>query len=110
MTLNDPVYVEAAQALGRRIAKKAADAATSVALRLPPVPGEAAGGDGDRSGWCSLYRDDRAEVRRRSPKRPRSWRPSRSAAPPEGADPAEMAAWTVVGNVLLNLDEMFMKR
>ena len=29
---------------------------------------------------------------------------------PEGADAAEYAAWTVVGNVILNLDEMFMKR
>jgi hypothetical protein len=29
---------------------------------------------------------------------------------PKGANPAEYAAWTVVGNVLLNLDEMFMRR
>jgi hypothetical protein len=29
---------------------------------------------------------------------------------PEGADLTELAAWTVVGNVLLNLDEMLMKR
>ena len=26
------------------------------------------------------------------------------------AEAADLAAWTVVGNVLLNLDEMFMKR
>ena len=29
---------------------------------------------------------------------------------PPGCDVAELAAWTVVGNVLLNLDEMLMKR
>jgi hypothetical protein len=29
---------------------------------------------------------------------------------PKGLDPAEAAAWTVVANVLLNLDEMLMKR
>ena len=29
---------------------------------------------------------------------------------PTDADPAEYAAWTVVANVILNLDEMFMKR
>ena len=29
---------------------------------------------------------------------------------PEGSDVVDLAAWTVVGNVLLNLDEMFMKR
>ena len=28
---------------------------------------------------------------------------------PEGADVAATAAWTVVGNVLLNLDELLMK-
>ena len=29
---------------------------------------------------------------------------------PEGMDVVDLAAWTVVSNVLLNLDEMFMKR
>ena len=29
---------------------------------------------------------------------------------PPGADPAEYAAWTVVANVLLNLDETLTKR
>jgi len=29
---------------------------------------------------------------------------------PDGADTIELAAWTVVGNVLLNLDEMFLRR
>ena len=29
---------------------------------------------------------------------------------PEGMDVVDLAAWTVVGNVLLNLDEVFAKR
>ena len=29
---------------------------------------------------------------------------------PAGTDVVDLAAWTVVGNVLLNLDEMLMKR
>jgi hypothetical protein len=29
---------------------------------------------------------------------------------PKGMDPTEAAAWTAVGNVILNLDEMLMKR
>jgi hypothetical protein len=29
---------------------------------------------------------------------------------PKGADAAELAAWTMVANVLLNLDETLMKR
>ena len=28
---------------------------------------------------------------------------------PEGADPADLAAWTIVGNVLLNLDSVLTK-
>jgi len=36
-----------------------------------------------------------------------SWRPCPLAA---GLDAVDLAAWTVVGNVLLNLDEMFTKR
>ena len=30
--------------------------------------------------------------------------------PPKGANVAELAAWTVIGSTLLNLDEMFLKR
>ena len=30
--------------------------------------------------------------------------------PPDGMDVAELAAWTIVGSTLLNLDEMFLKR
>ena len=30
--------------------------------------------------------------------------------PPSGIPPAELAAWTAVANVLLNLDETLMKR
>ena len=29
---------------------------------------------------------------------------------PDGVNVVDLAAWTVVGNVLLNLDEMFLKR
>mgnify|MGYP004376845805 CR=1 FL=1 len=29
---------------------------------------------------------------------------------PAGSDAVELASWTVVGNVLLNLDEVFLKR
>ena len=29
---------------------------------------------------------------------------------PKNANPAEYAAWAMLGNVLLNLDEMFMPR
>ena len=39
--------------------------------------------------------------------RPPSW--SDLGPVPEGADVAALAAWTVVSNVLLNLDELLMK-
>ena len=109
VTLNDPVYVEAAQALARRVV---ADGGTGAAdrarhafrlcLTRPPEPGE-------------LDRIERLHQQALAKLRPHPDQALRLAAdplgpPPKGADVTELAAWTVVGNVLLNLDETLMKR
>jgi len=108
VTLNDPVYVEAAQAWGRRAAAGEGTVRDRLAERFrktlirAPKPHEL-----DR--LTRLYREareryaDDTEAARRMAEEP-------LGAIPEGAEPAEMAAWTVVGNVVLNLDEMFLKR
>jgi hypothetical protein len=109
VTLNDPVYVEAAQALGRKMLKEggatvAEKAAYGFRLCLirPPSQKEL-----DR--LVSLYENARqkyagdlknAEQLATNPLGPL----------PPGVDAADAAAWTLVGNVLLNLDETFMKR
>jgi hypothetical protein len=108
VTLNDPVYIEAAQALARRIAKapgaSADKARYGFRLCLARQPS-----DKELSALLALFdksydqfSQDREKAARMATK------PLGKA--PDGANIAELAAWTVVANVLLNLDEMFMKR
>ncbi|MFP6694625.1 MAG: DUF1553 domain-containing protein, partial [Pirellulales bacterium] len=108
VTLNDPVYVEAAQALGRRIAA-AGDTTPEKArfgfrncLARPPA-------DDELQEIVTLYE----QVHDRLAENPDAANKIATmpiGPAPEGADVVELAAWSVVGNVLLNLDEMFMKR
>lgn len=108
VTLNDPVYVEAAQALARRLAAAASTTA-----------------DGVQAGYRRCLSRDPSEqeldhvvllfnqAQRRLANRPEAAR--QLATDPLGplpadADPVVTAAWTVVANVLLNLDEMMLKR
>ncbi|MFP6666446.1 MAG: DUF1553 domain-containing protein [Pirellulales bacterium] len=108
VTLNDPVYVEAAQALGRRIAA-AGDTTAEKAqfgfrncLARPPA-------DDELQEIVTLYE----QVHDRLAENPDAANKIATmpiGPAPEGADVVELAAWSVVGNVLLNLDEMFMKR
>jgi hypothetical protein len=108
VTLNDPVYVEAAQALGRRMAK-AEGAVPEKALHgfrllLSRPPREE-----ELSRLVRLYQETRARLAGEGEKALQL-----ATVPigpvPAGADPLDLAAWTVVGNVLLNLDETLMKR
>ncbi len=107
VTLNDPVYMEAAQALARRLAAVNGSAAEKLnhgfQLCLARAPQ-----DPERDALLALYT--------RAQKRFESNAPQALAIAadplgpvPEGAVVADLAAWTVIGNVLLNLDELFMK-
>ncbi len=108
VTLNDPVYIEAAQALARRMheagpapADKARDGFL-LCLSRPPTTAEL-------SKTLELY--EKARERFVSdPDKAKDVATKPIGAVPEGADVAELAAWTLVGNVLLNLDETLMKR
>ncbi len=108
VTLNDPVYVEAAQALGRRMA--AEEGTLEEKLRFgfqlcvarPPSPQEAE----------RLVKLHATAAKRyaSAPTLAQKMATEPLGPLPKDADPADYAAWTVVGNVLLNLDEMFMRR
>ncbi|MFT5467783.1 MAG: hypothetical protein ACI8UO_002890 [Verrucomicrobiales bacterium] len=107
VTLNDPVYVEAAQALGRSMAETN-EVKTGVVLGFrrclsrPPT-------DAETEKIVSLH--ERAKARfAEYPDQAKLMAEDPLGPLPEGADAVDLAAWTVVGNVLLNLDEMFMKR
>ena len=105
VTLNDPVYIEAAQALARRMEDSGGSvrdkAQYGFRLCLARSP---SGEELDR--LVRLYESSLTTFTS-DPKRADSLA---SSPLPSGANARELAAWTVVGNVLLNLDEMLMKR
>ena len=103
-TLNDPVYVEAAQALAWRVLREGGATTETRAkygfrLCLTRPPSER-----ELGRLVALY--EKAHERYRKDAKQAE---QLAGAPPPGVDRAEAAAWTVVGNVLLNLDEMFAK-
>jgi hypothetical protein len=109
VTLNDPVYVEAAQALARRVVKEGGattEARMTYAFRLclarPPR-------DTEMRRLLDLY--EQAQTRYAAdPKEAQQLATEPLGPLPPGTNAVELAAWTVVGNVLLNLDEVFARR
>ena len=108
VTLNDPVYVEAAQSLARSMIAQGADPAGRIQYAFR---------------HCLLREPSEAEVKRitelsRVVAKEFEGQPEQAVQMatvplgplPEGGKAIEFATWTVVGNVILNLDEMFMKR
>jgi hypothetical protein len=114
VTLNDPVYIEASQALARRIAKPASDQGAKPTpasqieygfrLCVSRPPNEA-----ETKRLIALYEEAKAEFAKDPEKAKKMATMPLGDAPP-GSDLADLAAWTVVSNVLLNLDELLMKR
>jgi mono/diheme cytochrome c family protein len=109
VTLNDPVYVEAAQAMARRLLRESEGPpparlayAWLLALARPPS-------DDERSALLKLYEQALAEFRRDA-SAATQMAGTETDPPPAGGDTAELAAWTVVCNVILNLDELIFKR
>ena len=109
VTLNDPVYIEAAQALARRVLAEAGpepdqriERLYKLCLARPPRSVEL-----ERT--RTLLEQARAEFQQ-SPEEAKKMATEPLGPPPENTDLAELAAWTVVSNVILNLDEMFLKR
>lgn len=109
VTLNDPVYVEAAQALGERMAKAPGSDAERLTygfhlcLARTPRPDEL-------SRLLAFYKDAKADYTAKPELAEKMVSPAQgsSLSAPEG-DTGDLAAWAAVGNVLLNLDEMLMK-
>jgi hypothetical protein len=109
VTLNDPVYVEAAQALCRRLAKEGGPTLESklqygfrLCLTRPAREVEL-------KRLTELYTKAQVEYAK-NPKLAMQMATDPLGPLPAGLQAPEMAAWTVVGNVLLNLDETLAKR
>ena len=104
VTLNDPVFVEAAQALARRMVREAGPTPASrielglkLALAREPAPREV-------QALVELY-EDRLADGHSHPEQAVKLATEPIGPLREGADPAEYAALTAVANVILNLDE-----
>ncbi|MEO6183473.1 MAG: DUF1553 domain-containing protein, partial [Verrucomicrobiota bacterium] len=108
VTLNDPVYVEAAQSLGRRLRQEGGATleerirfGLQLALARQPTKSEIAA-------LIELY--DSELARYRANEKEAVELATKPLGPlPAGVDSAEAAAWTVVANVLLNLDGVLTK-
>ncbi len=109
VTLNDPAYVEAAQGLARRIVAQGGDSIedrSAFALRLALArPPQAAQIDQ----LVALYRSE-LDHYRRDPTAAAEMATEPLGPLPSGYDVSELAAWTVVSNVVLNLDGLLTKR
>jgi hypothetical protein len=108
VTMNDPVFVECAQALARRIVHEGGSdpvARVEFGLRLclgrPPL-------DGQVKTLVALYEKELAGYQADLPAATKL--ATEPLGPlPDGNDAAETAAFTVVANVLLNLDAVLTK-
>jgi hypothetical protein len=108
VTLNDPVYIEAAQALARRLVAGATSAEDRARLGmrlclLRPAT------DAEIARLVQLYQQAKADYQHQ-PAQAKAIATDPLGPAPDGVDEVELASWTVVSNVLLNLDEMFLKR
>jgi hypothetical protein len=109
VTLNDPAFVEAAQALARRIVREAGSspeerAAFGLRLCLCRPPS-----DLQVRELVALYRTE-LEQFQLDQAAAQSVATEPLGPLPEGMAATELAAWTVVSNVLLNLDGVLSKR
>jgi hypothetical protein len=108
VTMNDPVYVEAAQALGRRLIREGgAIAEARIQYGLFLVLGRPAT-KAETAGLKELYDSELAHFRQNE-KDAIKLATNPLGALPEGLNTAEAAAWTVIANVLLNLDGVLVK-
>ena len=108
VTLNDPVYVEAAQALARRILKEGGKTpAERAKWGLELVQGRPAS-DEQVKHLLELCKAE-TEHYNADPQAAKQVATDPLGPLPDGMDTTEAAAWTVVANVLLNLDAVLTK-
>jgi hypothetical protein len=108
VTLNDPVFFEAAQGLARRIAAHRGSVRERVVhgfrLCLTRPPSER-----ETERLAALFTNARRQLAE-TPAKAATLATKPLGPAPSGLDVIDLAAWTVVANVLLNLDETIAKR
>ena len=109
VTLNDPVYIEAAQALARRMigeggATVAGQLEYGFRLCLSRKPNRT-----EAARLLSLFEEARSTYAA-DEALAKEMATNPIGPVPKGADVVDLATLTVIGNIMLNLDEMLMKR
>lgn len=107
VTLNDPVYMEAAQALARWMARLDLSPEETVSKAVERCLVRPAT-DEERVALVNLFAAAKADLKA-EPERAQALATEPLGPAPDGADVNVLAAWSVVGNVLLNVDEIFLK-
>lgn len=110
VTLNDPVFIEAHQAMARRLLNAPAIATPEDRLHLlfkltlcrPPSPQE-------QSTLLRALNDSLADFKQ-DPAAALALATDPLGPLPSGLDPAQTAAWTTIANIVMNLDEHLMRR
>jgi len=107
-TLNDPAYVEAAEALARRMMKEVnGDSSKRAAYGFRICTSRAPRKD-ELKRIAALYQEELSRFKQDEPAAEKM-ATSELGKPAEKMRLEELAAWTVVANVLLNLDETITK-
>ena len=106
--MNDPVYMEAAQALARRMVEFAKTPAEQLAHGFRRVLARQPSASELKR--LLVLHDEALVDFKNDAKRASDMATNPIGPVPAGADVAELAAWTTVASVLLNLDETLMKR
>lgn len=108
VTMNDPAFIETAQALARRMTQQngtledKARVGFRLCLTRPPSNAETDRLIKMHDEALAFYQADETKAK--------DMTTNPIGAAPVGANLADLAAWTTVANVLLNLDETLMKR
>jgi hypothetical protein len=108
VTLNDPVYIEAAQSLGRRMALSGGTVPQRLqsgfqqCLHRAPSSAELASLNTLLERSRQRFQTDTTKAKRMATEP--------IGELPSGLEATDAAAWTSVANVLMNLDEFLMKR
>ena len=108
VTLNDPVYVECAQALARRIVREAPGDDAARARHGCRLATQRAATDAEVDALVGLVASQRAHFAEHAEEAVQlATDPLGPLA--DGDEPVELAVWSVAANVLLNLDEVLTK-
>ncbi|MEX2187691.1 MAG: PSD1 and planctomycete cytochrome C domain-containing protein [Pirellulales bacterium] len=108
VTLNDPVYIEAAAALANRVLTESGATTRERITHAMRLCVSRAATDMEIDRIAALLASEQAHFAQDA-EAAKKLTSSRGGGVPAGVEPAELAAWTVVANVLLNLDEVVTK-